>query len=537
MHLLRAGILLFVGLLPQIAFADPYTGGSQFVEVDGANITSLTTTLIVPPTPAKVGTTFLWPGLQSNTGNTNFLPVDNGVLQPVLTYGSSGVPNGPPGFSSWWISGAYVNTTKTSPLAQCNGGPSMNVQPGDKLLISIAADANGNWTQTITDQTSPNTPSVSYSINLMNQEQSRTLFITELYNGATLPNGNFMNTTVTFSTPTTTCKLVNAGPNDIVSTGTLSADKLSCSYDHVVLNATEAIINQDLQVCSDGDLGKTNNPMTFDGGTITLCNNVTTPRAFTVTANNATVDTNSYIGELDGTIVGAGSLTKDGSGTLVLTGNNTYSGGTYVNGGTLSISSDANLGASTGLLSLNGAALEVTGTTSFATQRSIALASGGGTFQIDNLGTDLQVMQGISGIGGLTKTGAGGLTLSGDNTYAGRTDLEAGTLSLTGAGSIAASSSLTVNNGTFSIGGIDASGTSVNNLSGAGGTVSIGGKTLTVNETNDGAFAGNFSGTGTLTKAGSAALALSSANAGFSGDVDLENGALSLLGAGSLASA
>jgi autotransporter-associated beta strand protein len=56
---------------------------------------------------------------------------------------------------------------------------------------------------------------------------------------------------------------------------------------------------------------------------------------------------------LSGNIINSGSLTKIGAGTLTLTGTNTYSGGTNLNGVILAVNSDGNLG--TGALSLMAA--------------------------------------------------------------------------------------------------------------------------------------------------------------------------------------
>lgn len=61
-------------------------------------------------------------------------------------------------------------------------------------------------------------------------------------------------------------------------------------------------------------------------------------------------------GTYAGTMTGTGTLTKTGAGNLTLTGTNTYSGGTLINGGTLTVSSDANLGAAGRAVSLNNGA-------------------------------------------------------------------------------------------------------------------------------------------------------------------------------------
>src|SRR5690606_20654149 len=67
-----------------------------------------------------------------------------------------------------------------------------------------------------------------------------------------------------------------------------------------------------------------------------------------------------YIATIDAELTGTARLVKDMGGTLVLTGTNTYSGGTAINGGTLQIASDANLGAAAGGLSFNGGTLHTT---------------------------------------------------------------------------------------------------------------------------------------------------------------------------------
>ncbi|PWK89704.1 autotransporter-associated beta strand repeat-containing protein [Fulvimonas soli] len=126
---------------------------------------------------------------------------------------------------------------------------------------------------------------------------------------------------------------------------------------------------------------------------------------------------------IDAPIAGTNGLTKSGAGTLVLGGANTYTGGTTVAGGTLSVSSDANLGDASGGLTLDGGTLQ--NTAAFTSARDIALGAGGGTLQTD---ADLTAHGAIAGDGGLTKTGDGTLTLAGANTYTGGTNINAGVL-------------------------------------------------------------------------------------------------------------
>ncbi|MPT24415.1 MAG: autotransporter outer membrane beta-barrel domain-containing protein, partial [Starkeya sp.] len=60
------------------------------------------------------------------------------------------------------------------------------------------------------------------------------------------------------------------------------------------------------------------------------------------------------------TLIGSGGLEKTDYGTLILTGSNSYSGGTTLSTGTLQVSADANLGDAAGVLILNGGTLATT---------------------------------------------------------------------------------------------------------------------------------------------------------------------------------
>jgi chondroitin AC lyase len=125
---------------------------------------------------------------------------------------------------------------------------------------------------------------------------------------------------------------------------------------------------------------------------------------------------------------GSSSLTKSGAGTLTLSGTNTFTGGLFVNAGTLHVSAAANFGNVSSALTLGSATVEVTAN-NFSTGRLISLTSPTSTFQIDS-GATLTASNTSSGSGSLNKTGTGELILSGANTYSGGTVLPAGTLSL-----------------------------------------------------------------------------------------------------------
>ncbi|EDJ8524212.1 fibronectin-binding autotransporter adhesin ShdA [Salmonella enterica] len=103
-------------------------------------------------------------------------------------------------------------------------------------------------------------------------------------------------------------------------------------------------------------------------------------------------------GELENTLSGSGSLVKTGTGELTLSGDNDYSGGTTISGGTLTADHADSLG--TGAVA-NSGVLQV------------------GEGELENT---------LSGSGSLVKTGTGELTLSGDNDYSGGTTIDDGVL-------------------------------------------------------------------------------------------------------------
>ncbi|MGM4987180.1 autotransporter family protein [Tardiphaga sp. 841_E9_N1_2] len=129
------------------------------------------------------------------------------------------------------------------------------------------------------------------------------------------------------------------------------------------------------------------------------------------------------------------------------------------------------------------------------------IAAGGLTF--DTNGFNVKTL-GFSGVGGLTKIGAGTFTLGAGSTYTGETVIQQGTLALSGPATSAddalANSSRVVANGTFDVSAISGAGSHIQSLAGTG-SVNIGAKNLIITNAND-LFSGIISGTGGLTLSG-----------------------------------
>jgi autotransporter-associated beta strand protein len=195
-----------------------------------------------------------------------------------------------------------------------------------------------------------------------------------------------------------------------------------------------------------------------------------------------------------------GSLIKTGTGTLILSGANTYTGGTTISGGTLQLGNGGTSGSIVGNVLDNGI---------FAINRSDAFTFG----------------PVISGSGALQQLGTGITTLTALESYTGLTTIASGTLALSGTGNIASSIGVLAN-GTFDISKVSGAGTSIQSLSGPG-SVALGVKTLTLTNAS-GNFAGAIGGTGGFTLAAGNET-LSGSNI-YSGTTTVNAGTLSVNG-------
>ncbi len=152
----------------------------------------------------------------------------------------------------------------------------------------------------------------------------------------------------------------------------------------------------------------------------------------------ALIDTNGHNVTLPGVVSGLGGLEKFGSGTLTLSGANTYAGGTTVDEGTLAVGNADAIPAGAdkgdvevdGTLDLGGFGIALNGLNGYGTLTSGV--SGSCTVSVGDNDASTAFYGTIedgAGTLGLTKIGDGMLTLSGECTYSGDTTLTAGALS------------------------------------------------------------------------------------------------------------
>ncbi|EEJ5080256.1 autotransporter outer membrane beta-barrel domain-containing protein, partial [Salmonella enterica] len=269
---------------------------------------------------------------------------------------------------------------------------------------------------------------------------------------------------------------------------------------------------------------------TYTGGTLissgTLVANDVNALGTGDVTDNATLMLNTG-GDFINNIGGTGRVEKSGDETLTLSGSNTYTGGTLINGGTLVASN-----------------VEALGTGDVTDNATLALNTGG-TF--DNA---------ISGSGQVVKSGDKTLTLSGANTYTGGTLISGGTLVASnvealGTGDVTNNATLALNavgdfnNAISGSGQVVKSGDETLTLSGAnsytGGTTISGGTLVASNvealgsgdvtdnatlEMNTGGdFDNAISGSGQVVKSGDKTLTLSGANS-YTGGTTISGGTL-----------
>ena len=293
----------------------------------------------------------------------------------------------------------------------------------------------------------------------------------------TLTNNNTYNGGTTISAGT--LQIGNGG-----TTGSIAGD---------ILDNASLVFNRSDNVAYDGAISGSGGMTKLGAGTLTLTGNSTYTGGTTISAGTLQIGNAGTSGSVTGDILdnaalvfnrrddityaniisGTGSVAQIGPGTLTLTGNNTYTGGTTISEGTLQIGNGGTSGSVAGNI-LNNASL------------------------IFNRSDTLIYGNVISGSGSVTQLGAGTLTLTGNNTYTGDTTISAGTLQL-GNGS--------------------ASGSIAGNI--------LDNAALAFNRSDDITYANVISGSGSMTQLGTGMLTLTGANT-YTGGTTISAGTLQL---------
>ncbi len=462
-----------------------------------------------------------------------------------------------------------LNTLSTSvgnfTQAITGSGGTINVTSTGTMIL-VASGTGSNQTSTMSIGNATVTFAPTSTVRLADQTGSNNATTTAtltLNAGATLNTGNLV---LAFSDYTNGANSPSAVATVTINNGaTLKAKALTMqSFDHQN-NTKTATINVNtgglflLGTLSAGSSSSTTwtNNINFNGGTLqnydsatdmTISALIGTTHPFTLgTTGTPTFDiTSGRTGTINEPMIGAGSLTKIDTGTLVLGAANTYSGNTLVSGGTLRLSNNLALQNSTldtsgaGVVTLTvttptlgglsgSTALASVLTTGYSAVTSLTLNPGNGV-------TDTytgNITNGAAGMA-LTKSGLGKQILGGTNSYTGATNVSAGTLlvngSISGSTVSVTGGTLGGTNGTISAttiasGGTLAPGSSIGTLN-FSSTLTLGGTSVfEINKTGSTLTADFANVTGTLTLGGTL-------NVTATGDTLVEGDTFNLFDAG-----
>jgi autotransporter-associated beta strand protein len=278
-----------------------------------------------------------------------------------------------------------------------------------------------------------------------------------------------------------------------------------------------------LIVNSSTSLGAITGGLTLNAGTLQVATGFSTARA--IFLNNAAstfqVDP-SQIFTVTSAITGGGALNKTGTGTMVVSGANTYSAGTIVSAGTLRLGAAERL-LNSGSLTVSGGTFDLqtySETTGVVTLFSGSIIGSGTLTGSDYLFDSGIVSAPLGGLADVTKRTAGTVTLSGTNTYTGGTTIDGGTLVINSSANLGAiTGGLTLNAGTLEI----ATGFTSARLITLGNSAS----TIQVDSGQTYTVLSSITGSGTLNKTGAGTMILSGANL-YSGGTNVSGGTLQI---------
>lgn len=313
--------------------------------------------------------------------------------------------------------------------------------------------------------------------------------------------------------------LTLSGANSYGGQTLINAGTLAAGANNVFGNSTNLVVN-------GGTLSLATRSDTVAGVQL-LAGSITGTSGVLTSTSDYDLQSGTVTAALSGTV----ALNKSTGGTVLLSGANAYTGATNINAGTLRLGAAARIADTSATTVASGATFDLN---NFAeTVGSIAgsgtITLGSGTLTAGGNGSSTTYSGAISGTGGLTKAGAGVLTLNGANTYTGATTINGGTLRVSGGNAIADASQVALANTAGA--SLDlTSDEAIGNLTGGGatgGNITLNGNTLTVNAAAGTTYSGILSGSGGVTKQGVASLTLSGLNT-YTGATTVTNGTLAL---------
>jgi autotransporter-associated beta strand protein len=466
-------------------------------------------------------------GIADLMANANFAAGSNLGITNAAAFTYAGDLTGSVGISKL---GTGVLTLSGSGNTYSGG---TTVLAGNLTLSGTATLGNGNGDLTVDAAAIVNLGTVAQTVRTLN-----------LRSGTINANtSNLSATAFNVEAGTIAAKLGGTGALTKSNTGTVTLSGVN------TYSGGTAVTDGTLTLSIAGALGDAGGALTVDGSTAILGLGATLQTVGSVrllgggqitgttgklTGTSFQVENGSISAILAGTDA---VLTKSSTETVVLSGANTYTGGTHVNAGMLQAGKATSLG--TGATTVAGGAtlvVNVGGTGQFTaanitTLLTSASFAANSTFGIDttNAAAAFACTSSITGSIGLSKLGVGTLTLSGTNTYTGGTLVTAGTLALSGNNKLGATTSaLTVDGATsiLSLGATTQEVGAVRLLNDAQitGTGTLTGSSFLV---ESGTISAKLAGAAVLTKDTWGTLTLSGANT-FTGGVVLLDGVLAL---------
>ena len=345
------------------------------------------------------------------------------------------------------VSAGVLNIQNSSALGSTTGGTSVlsgaalqlqgGITVGENLTLSGTGIANDGALRNISGT---NTINGSITLNLA------TLFRSDagtLALGGNVGNGGGGNSFTFDGGGDFSIAGVVSGDGALTKngTGTLFLDGSNTYSGTTTINAGK------LTMATDSGLGSISASLIINAGTLQVTGTSITGRSITLGSASSTIQVDASQSYTSTTAIGGtGTLNKDGAGTLVLSGANSYGGGTFINSGVVAINNSLSLGLTSGPLTINDGTLRVL--TGFISARKIIVDNVASTIHVD-AGQTYTVANSLSGTGGLTKNGTGTLVLNGADAHTGATTVNAGTLiaAASSGSALGSTSGITVNAG------------------------------------------------------------------------------------------